>query len=132
MNSLEALKTLCKLIPRTEVPAKEIVKNYEIIKQDLKRLEKLEAKDKKWQELFGRDLCEVLGRELLKQENDKLKQAIKILKDRLDMQVISNGYINDMPDLTNYYFNYKINNNIRTLTEITKEEYELLKEVTGE
>lgn len=61
---------------------KEIFKTeYNIIKKDLERLKKLEEKDKKWQELFGCDLCEVLGRELLKEENEKLKQVLDILKE---------------------------------------------------
>lgn len=51
-----------------------ILKSY---KQDLERLEALEKENKKWREIVGCDLCEALGREILLEENEKLKKIIK-------------------------------------------------------
>ena len=124
--------------------------NYcEEIEKDLERLEKLEAKDKKWQELFGCDLCEVLGRELLKEENKKLKQENKELlvnknvaqgiatKYKKALDIIKNKKVDidmfiDSTSAEDYnkrleYYTY-INPEVRPLTQ---EEYELLKEVLG-
>ena len=41
------------------------------------RLEALEKENKKWREIVGCDLCEALGREILLEENEKLKKIIK-------------------------------------------------------
>ena len=38
------------------------------------RLEALEKENKKWREIVGCDLCEALGREILLEENKKLKK----------------------------------------------------------
>lgn len=51
-----------------------------IIKQDLERLEVLEKENKKWREIIGCDLCEALGREILLEENEKLKKQIEDLE----------------------------------------------------
>lgn len=81
---------------------------YEIIKQDLDRLEVLE-KEKKNREI------------LLEQENNKLKKAIEILKNKLGL------YVND-------YINYATINAVlpvanNNCNRLTKQEYELLREV---
>lgn len=95
---------------------------YNAILKDLDRLEKLEAKDKKWQELFGCDLCEVLGRELLKEENEKLKKAIEILKDNNSIKFLGYNKYGAKP------YEIMING---VIIGFDKEQYELLKEVFG-
>lgn len=90
MNSKEALKLLYSdaenyaYFNETEEDLSEIKAEYELIKQDLDRFEKLEKEYKEarksiksWNENGG---------ELLR-ENAKLKKVIEILKDILELQL---------------------------------------------
>lgn len=121
MNSNKALdnfmKTLCEYETDTNNKGSVYPHWYNIIKQDLERLEQLEKenqelkeKNKKWQNLFGCDLCDALGREILLEENAKLKKALDLIKDYLTIA-------NDVP--------------LMTFAErcFTEEEVKLLKEV---
>lgn len=86
MESLEALKILCKLIPCTEVPAKEIVENYEIIKQDLERLKKMNEVWHKNEPMEAVDINAIHLQELydfikhLVEENIELRKKIENIK----------------------------------------------------
>ena len=66
------------------------------LKQDLERLETLEKENKKWREIVGCDLCEALGREILLEENEKLKKAIEkelaLLKERRETFWFTDSY----------------------------------------
>ena len=68
-------------------------------------LEALEKENKKWREIVGCDLCEALGREILLEENEKLKKALSIIRNKC----------------------YSLQ-----LTEATDEEFNLIKEVLGD
>ncbi len=93
-----------------------ILKSY---KQDLERLEALEKENKKWREIVGCDLCEALGREILLEENEKLKKAIEILK----MYNLTVSYI---PEITRPHLSL---NDYGDGVTLDINEYELLKEV---
>ena len=90
------------------------------ILHDLEHLEALENENKKWREIVGHDLCEALGREILLEENEKLKKAIEILK-----PAISLSY-----EWYEYYINFM--RRVGCGFNITQQEFELLKEVLGE
>lgn len=118
MNSKEAFKRIL-----------EDVKNYysneyiQLVEQDLDRLENLEKENKElrksiksWDETAGN---------LLK-ENIKLKNVIDILVDELDIKLVTSIFADELGD---YYLEFKIDTNKRILRKITKEKYELLKEV---
>lgn len=114
----------------TEKAYEDIEKIYNVFvyyKNKSKQLEKenqeLKEKNKKWQQLFGCDLCEALGREMLKEENTKQKKALDILK-RFHFQL--NQTIHNSTG-----FEIWIDSLLET-EELTKEEYELLKEVLGD
>lgn len=81
MTSKEALKQLNNFISREKhinsERNKTINECINTIKQDLEHLEALEKENKKWREIVGCDLCEALGREILLEENEKLKKIIK-------------------------------------------------------
>lgn len=57
------------------------------IEEALERLETLEKENKKWREIVGCDLCEALGREILLEQNEKLKKAIRLLKLMFEFEV---------------------------------------------
>ena len=140
MESLESLKILCKLIPCTEVSAKEIVKNYEIIKHDLERLKELKEKVNHLKNVKNRwrRNCKFLEKENIKlknqilsleldtcipelrKESEKLKEIISLLKLRLDIVGV---------DIENDF--YFIDTKYGTRYAINKTEYDLLKEVFG-
>ena len=117
MTSKEALRKILGFISFCcyEYFDKEVEKDWkkdiEIIKQDLDRLEVLENENKKWREIVGCDLCEALGREILLEENEKLKKAIEILKKYLYLIMDDSGFI------------------INADSYLPKEEFDLLKEV---
>lgn len=125
------------MVDKDSVKAKLIqfeLKEYKQIKQDLDRLEQLEKenqelkeKNKKWQNLFGCDLCDALGREILLEENTKLKKALDIFERKhihiyyLKRTKNVEEYNKMMDKFDEYdFFDYLI-----------EEEYELLKEVLG-
>lgn len=62
----------------------------------------------------------------LKQENNKLKNVIEILVDVLDIKLATSIFADELGD---YYLEFKTDTNKRTLRKITKEKYELLKEI---
>lgn len=110
-------------------------KDFNLIKQDLDRLEKLEKKNASLQSeidglqnknkklLVNKNIAQGIATKL-KQENDKLKKAIEILNDKfkfeLGVSTVKEKYYYSLEFLYNYqYFR------------ITQEEYELLKEVLG-
>ena len=97
---------------------KNVLKGLKEIKQDLERLEVLEKENKKWREIIGCDLCEALGREILLEENEKLKKAFKILTQRIVIKAHKN-----------YLFGGRHLDVASTTMKLTDEEYELLKEV---
>lgn len=118
MTSKEVLKNFCNICEKNTLKDKKLcpwrsISNdycdkYESINKDLDRLEVLE-KEKKNREI------------LLEQENNKLKKAIEILKNKLGL------YVND-------YINYATINAVlpvanNNCNRLTKQEYELLKEV---
>lgn len=82
MISKECLKTLCKLISCTEVPAKEIVENYEIIKQDLDKLAKIEN--------IIIPKIKSFNNTIFLSDSAEAKSAIKILKEL--KKVLGNGW----------------------------------------
>ncbi len=100
---------------------------YDVLVNKCKQLEKenqeLKEKNKKWQQLFGCDLCEALGREMLKQENIKLKKALDILKENFPIKFLGYNKYGAKP--------YEIMFNGRIMG-FDKEKYELLKEVFGD
>ena len=81
MTSKEALKQLNNFISREKhinsERNKTINECINTIKQDLDNLEALKKENKKWREIVGCDLCEALGREILLEENERLKKIIK-------------------------------------------------------
>lgn len=119
MNSLEALKHLindCNLIFWYDNTSKAI----EIIKQDLERLKVLEEENKQLKAKLDRSLPKVVIRNTLdnvlpslEEENEKLKQAIEILK------LVCSVNCDKTLETERQFFR------------LTKEEYELLKEVLG-
>ena len=66
MTSKECLKTLCKSISYAKLSCKELIELYELIKQDLDRLEKIEREHEKLKEKYkhraetSNDLCEAV------------------------------------------------------------------------
>ena len=117
MNSLEALKTIlinCKdlLVDKNGkvVKLEDLIKT---IKQDLERLEKLEEENKQLKTKLDRSLPKIVIRNTLdnvlpslEEENEKLKQAIEILKNKIDFEDLGEmqsgnmyrGYFNDCLD----------------------------------
>ena len=73
---------------------------------------------KSWNENAGNQLREIL----------KLKNVIDILVDELDIKLVTSIFADELGD---YYLEFKIDTNKRILRKITKEKYELLKEVLG-
>ena len=114
MTSKEALENLTYCV--NGIGSKE--KYYNIIKQDLERLEKIE------ENYYSLNIsCEEIEFEnvRLEEENKKLKQAIDILKDKK----VSIGLLLKNNTLNQY-------NRVRHLYDadfLIQEEYELLKEV---
>lgn len=91
-----------------------------VIKQDLERLKALEKENKKWREIVGCDLCEALGREILLEENEKLKKAVDWIKHTFEITLDSKVRISDGIDCIQAFpIDLKTNEVI----------YELLKEV---
>ena len=132
MNSKEALELLFKNVE--ENFKKRIrIKNYyvpqlekdcyEIIKQDLDRLESLEAKFDAYYELHkqleeGYDNASVENEKLI-QENRKLKKVIEILKRFETISYCRNEETNKWDIPLMYFFGFS--------EKITQEEYDLLK-----
>lgn len=78
MTSEEALQIIQdNITPRTLAI---LTVEFNIVEKALDRLEVLENENKKWHEIVGCDLCDALGREILLEENKKLKKAIDDLK----------------------------------------------------
>lgn len=82
MTSKEALREIItatlKYLPDSVIEKNSKLSN--IVLQDLERLEALEKENKKWREIVGCDLCEALGREILLEENEKLKKQVEDLE----------------------------------------------------
>lgn len=97
-----------------------VLKGLKEVKQDLEKLEKenqeLRKSIKSWNENAGNQLREIL----------KLKNVIDILVDELDIKLVTSIFADELGD---YYLEFKIDTNKRILRKITKEKYELLKEV---
>lgn len=129
MTNKEALNELYEYIDERlyEFESDRIDSLRKQIYQALNRLEELEKKDKKWQELFGCDLCEVLGREILLEENAKLKKVIGILEKRLGVKI--KVCINGGCSISILVNDRLITPNNEYLKYIDKEEYKLLREV---
>ena len=96
MTPKEALQIIQdNLTPRT---LGILTVEFNIVKQALDRLEALENENKKWREIVGCDLCEALGREILLEENKKLKKAIEFLKEQFEITLDSKLRISDGVD----------------------------------
>lgn len=117
MNSKLALKSLIDYV-RGETP----VNLFTTIQQDLDRLEKLEEENKAL--LVNKNVAQGIAKKL-KEENDKLKQALEILKGILIVEGFTRENGSETYFLTerNVFPIYTIN--------LTKEQYEQLKEVLG-
>lgn len=87
-----------------------------------KENQELKEKNKKWQELFGRDLCEVLGREMLLEENTKLKKVCHLLL----YKRINIDFLRESKNVDAY--NEWISN-LMNYSKLTKKQYEILKRV---
>ena len=130
MTSKEALELLYRNCPMTVVRENDGIYLYseylvEVIKQDLERLESLEAKFDAYYELHkqlekGYDELSVENDKLI-QENRKLKKVIDILKRFVTISYCRNEETNkwDIPLMYSFGFSEKI----------TQEEYDLLKGV---
>lgn len=130
MNSKEALEKLYNISCVQPGPVKEQFITYEkeikhnrttgdlydIIKQDLERLEMLEKQNKLLNETKNcvDKVIEDLGK--INEENTKLKKAIEILKDKLKLHHIKHSKLYTMWC-------------IGTSTKLSKQEYNLLEEV---
>lgn len=98
------------------------------ILQDLERLEALEKENKKWREIVGCNLCEALGREILLEENEKLKKVIATIKEHV--QFIIKPIESTDPALEGlYHFCIKIYDKYGYYETLYKDEAEVLKEV---
>lgn len=128
-ETLELLKYIEKLekliwkkveeLVNEEYRSKELYdKNIELKQEN----QKLKEKNKKWQELFGRDLCEVLGREMLLEENTKLKKVCHLLL----YKRINIDFLRESKNVDAY--NEWISN-LMNYSKLTKKQYELLKRV---
>lgn len=95
--------------------------------REAKELEKLEKKNQELRKAIKQ--WNINGGNLLK-ENNKLKQALEILKDKLELSIEKEFLEKDNFSITRYWL---IMGKVpyATFTEITKEQYELLKEVLG-
>ena len=127
MQSKEALQQLNNFISREKhinsERNKTINECINTIKQDLEHLEALEKENKKWREIVGHDLCEALGREILLEENEKLKKVVDWIKHTFEITLDSKVRISDGIDCIQAFpIDLKTNEVI----------YELLKEVLGE
>lgn len=144
MTSKEALERLLMLARPCAYEVREHRNSYcdmleNTIKQDLERLEVLEKKN---QELYEKvnHLKNVKNRwrrncKFLEKENEKLKQALDILKEKPEILMIRAESFYQCDYDENYFAEYFVydsaGDDIRTLIYITKEQYELLKEVFG-
>lgn len=121
MTSKEALERLgAEKLARGELIRNDSkVEPYiECINKDLERLEMLEKENKKWREIVGCDLCEALGREILLEENEKLKKVLKILTQKIVIKAHRN-----------FLFGGRHLDVANTTMKLTDEEYKLIKEV---
>lgn len=97
-----------------------------VIKQDLERLKALEKENKEYFEIITKQAYLLNNKhidrpfiEILQQENEKLKKAIEIIKNKLELEFNLDEYWKGV-----HYHLWSENG-----CEITKQEYELLKEV---
>lgn len=118
MNSKEALEILIYFVNGTGNKEKNIY--YKTIKQDLDRVEQLEKENQEL--LVNKNVAQGIAINL-KEENDKLKKAIDILKDKFDIKI--SHTIEDIPIIiisleeTGEWY----------CIDISEEQYNLLKEV---
>ena len=129
MSSKVALEKLVrKLYNSNDICISLSAEDYmlvEAIMQDLDRLEKVEKEN---QELVvNKNVAQGIAIRL-KEENDKLKKALEILKDKLNIDISTNGNVDNY---YKYYLDFQNSTNTRTLVPITQEQYGLLKEVLG-
>ena len=73
---------------------------------------------------FDIDMYKTIKQDLDRLE--KLEKAIEILKDKLDIDILTNGNVDNY---YKYYLDFRSSTNTRTFVSITQEQYELLKEV---
>lgn len=139
MTSKEALEQLEQYITNEKGRLSIFIKLYfEIIKQDLERLEALKKENKELKQILEKaeeveqenlilkidnEQLNHIANERLK-KNEKLKKAIDILKDRL---CVRNGTLSFTRD--SYYLGIK--GSFKDIKELTQQEYDLLKEVLG-
>ena len=129
MESLEALERIYNdaiSLNEIEEDVEKIEEDYNIIKQDLEHLKQLEEEN---QDLKNRLANEQLAFDKLFESNQKLselyaklKQAIDILKDKMNLAVYHNKVYNTYSiDLLKFNEDFE--------DKLSQEEYELLKEI---
>ena len=116
MTSKEALEELVSIYNGIQYgiqyDVEDIIELFDIIKQDLERLEVLESNSNK----VIKDSVKLINKNLeLQQENEKLKKVISILKEHLHVKELDIDYVLDFNGLYGDH--------------LTKPEYDLLKEV---
>ena len=106
---------------------KKVLKDYyKVVLRDLNKLENLEEENKVL--LVNKNVAQGIAKKF-KEENDKLKQALKILEERLGVELrgcINGGYSISIPVNDKLITPYN-----KYIIYMFKEQYELLKEVLG-
>ena len=133
MTSKEALTTLFASY-YYDGNYQQVIEAREKIEQDLERLEQVENENKKLKnQILSLELDTCIPE--LRKENIKLKTTIDILKEKPEILMIRLASFYQCDYDENYFAEYFVydseGDDIRTLIYITKEQYELLKEVLG-